>query len=202
MPNHITNIVRVRNKEEKAKVLEVVKSDDKEFDFERILPFPEELKDTQSPSRPIPDEEFAKLTPLEIYNPDEPHSSRKISVSESKRLIAKYGTDNWYDWNCANWGTKWNAYHHDNSGDDEFIFDTAWSHPFPVIEALSKMFPEITFTVKYADEDIGSNFGYYEITNGETEDLEHEIDDEERFCIETKGYDYDDWKADQEEGSE
>jgi hypothetical protein len=46
-------------------------------------------------------------------------------------------------------------------------FDTAWSHPFPVIEALSRKFPEHEIEVKYADEDFGHNLGHYKIKNGE-----------------------------------
>ncbi len=30
------------------------------------------------------------------------------------------------------------------------------------------MFPEATFEIMYADEDIGSNYGAYKIKNGET----------------------------------
>lgn len=71
----------------------------------------------------------------------------------------------WYEWNVANWGTKWNAY------DSEVTvgvvkFDTAWSHPIPVIDALSKVHPDETFEVKFADEDLGQNLGEYKVRNG------------------------------------
>lgn len=70
------------------------------------------------------------------------------------------------DWARGNWGTKWNAYSVEDHG-DVLEFETAWSHPFPVIEALSREFPDETLLVDYADEDLGSNLGQYEMRNGE-----------------------------------
>lgn len=70
------------------------------------------------------------------------------------------------DWNRRVWGTKWNAYSQ-TINDDSLTFDTAWSHPEPVIHALSLKFPEEEISVQYADEDLGSNCGEYIIKNGE-----------------------------------
>jgi hypothetical protein len=36
---------------------------------------------------------------------------------------------NWIDWNCENWGTKWNCYEAIFNGYDTWRFKTAWSHP-------------------------------------------------------------------------
>ena len=82
---------------------------------------------------------------------------------------AKYGDRNWYDWSLANWGTKWNAIDPVEYGDG-VSFQTAWSHPSPVIEELSTMFPDDEIRVAYADEDIGYNLGVYSIKNGEVTD--------------------------------
>lgn len=66
------------------------------------------------------------------------------------------------------WGTKWNAYSQVlDDRTDRMQFETAWAHPFPVIEALSKNFPDHEIEVKYADEDFGHNLGHYKIKNGE-----------------------------------
>lgn len=71
----------------------------------------------------------------------------------------------WYEWNVANWGTKWNGY--DSQVSDGLVrFDTAWSHPEPVIRALSLKHPDETFEVRFADEDLGQNVGEYMIRNG------------------------------------
>lgn len=81
----------------------------------------------------------------------------------------------WRNWSIDNWGTKWNAYDTASESLADGIatlqFDTAWSHPFPVIEALSVKCPEHEFEVAYADEDLGHNLGKYAIKNGERTDL-------------------------------
>lgn len=50
----------------------------------------------------------------------------------------------WYEWSLQNWGTKWNACDAKYSTTDpqhELWFDTAWSPPVAVFEALAKQFP-------------------------------------------------------------
>lgn len=80
----------------------------------------------------------------------------------------------WYEWKVENWGTKWNAYDArilaDVDGMTKLRFDTAWSHPRPIIDKLSAMFPDETIRVRYADEDLGSNLGTYTIRGGAMSD--------------------------------
>jgi len=64
------------------------------------------------------------------------------------------------------WGTKWNAYDQ-TVGAEHIQFNTAWSHPAPVIETLSILHPNEDIHVQYADEDAGYNLGDYVIRNGE-----------------------------------
>ena len=77
----------------------------------------------------------------------------------------------WNGWNRDNWGTKWNGYDstvEPTEGDLVIVrFDSAWSHPFPVMQALSEKFPEDRFEVMFADEDLGYNLGIYTMVNGE-----------------------------------
>ena len=53
--------------------------------------------------------------------------------SEKREELNKLGIPNWYDWNCSNWGTKWdacNVYHMEITDTQiEVFFDTAWSPP-------------------------------------------------------------------------
>lgn len=81
--------------------------------------------------------------------------------------LKKYGASTWYDWCCANWGTKWNAMDcHINVNDRVVAFQTAWSAPEPIVMKCVELFPNITFTWQYADEDTGANTGRYDYRNG------------------------------------
>jgi len=72
-----------------------------------------------------------------------------------------------YHYHCDYWGTKWNAYQQCFKDYDNFNFQTAWSTPKPVFKKLSQMEPDLTFRIKYADEDIGINCGSYVYLNGD-----------------------------------
>ena len=94
-------------------------------------------------------------TPDNIYQGDLGEKERKL-----------YGKNNWYDWNCENWGTKWNAYDNEQKENEIYnviIFETAWSCPKPIIEELAKKYD---FMYYYADEDIGYNCGKKKAING------------------------------------
>ena len=81
--------------------------------------------------------------------------------------IARYGYKTWYGWRRAYWGTKWNAYDCEVSG-DAVTFNTAWNAPLPIYRALGKMFPHAEFEVVFADEDVGANTGHIIIKDGTT----------------------------------
>lgn len=62
---------------------------------------------------------------------------------------------NWYKWNLSHWDTKWDACDVDISRGLTSVhisFRTAWSPPEPVFKAMSTMFPDLTFTVWYEEE--------------------------------------------------
>jgi hypothetical protein len=81
----------------------------------------------------------------------------------------------WYGWSVTYWGTKWNGYSASweelGDGRVRLIFDTAWSHPEPVVTALSEKFPDEVLEVQWADEDLGYNLGSYKIQGGEVSDF-------------------------------
>ena len=86
MPNWIRNKIIVER--DFNQICEFVKSDICLFDFNRIVPMPDELDMHQSPLEWEEGE-----TVLEHLN-------------KSQNLISKYGFDNWYDWQMHNWGIK------------------------------------------------------------------------------------------------
>ena len=64
------------------------------------------------------------------------------------------------------------------------------------------MFPDISFEVKYADENIGSNFGEYTIQNGDTSSILYLAPgslEANEFACEVKGYNYQEYLAEMEE---
>ncbi|MCG7247483.1 hypothetical protein MHK03_06030 [Corynebacterium simulans] len=73
----------------------------------------------------------------------------------------------WFEWSRAHWGTKWSAKHTVIKDElCEIAFDTAWQHPEPVIEELSRLLPHVNFAVIYAEEDLGyGQRGAYYIRN-------------------------------------
>lgn len=107
-----------------------------------------------------------------------------------ENVIPSPEEENWYNWRIENWGTKWDAYDTFRYSDNSIGFNTAWNHPFPVVKKISEIFPDVTFNVKYADEDLGYNLGEYSIKNGivtdETE-FKQGSEDAKHFAMEIQG---------------
>jgi hypothetical protein len=81
----------------------------------------------------------------------------------------RYGSNNWYDWSIAHWGTKWNAYSSDFNGNENTIFfDTAWSAPIPIFQKLAEICYEhqVDFEGAWADENRGYNIGTFDTSEG------------------------------------
>ena len=108
-----------------------------------------------------------------------------VSVEALSQASAYLQIPYWYEWRCNNWGTKWNA--DDVSVHNSIVtFTTAWANAEPVIKALSEKFPEVTITVKFADEDLGGgNNGCYSYTNGVVNWI---TEDSYEFACELWGY--------------
>ena len=134
MPNWCQNNLRIKDNGEKVlELLEYVKNEKGEFTMNKAVPMPKELVNTESPNR--------------------------ASQEEKKRLVEKYGVDNWYDWRCKNWGVKWDASESEfrKDGDDWIIsFQTPWGPPCKFMEKLSVQFPKMTFVLQFAEENMGS----------------------------------------------
>jgi hypothetical protein len=181
MPNHITNLLEVShydftNKADNHQILdafiELVKSEHRDFDLEKVIPMPKELNITSGSitnqaKALFDDKEALYLLSYSRYShlrgiqelrqyinetePDTVAHSLKI-----KSNIEKYGHEDWYSWSVNTWGTKWNTYdgYSKRTSDNEvqYKFDTAWSPPLPVIDVLAKKFPELSFKLQYIDE--------------------------------------------------
>jgi hypothetical protein len=56
--------------------------------------------------------------------------------------------NNWYNFQCDKWGTKWDAGDVSlatSAGEVMISYNTAWSIPTPVIEAMVEQHPDLTF---------------------------------------------------------
>ena len=151
MPNWCSNELIVSGK---AKDLAVFKAqahrpsagENSELDFciSRFIPIPEELVGTKSP--------------VDKPNP---------------KLVKKYGADNWYDWCCNNWGTKWDVEGQAagvSKGKLGYTFDSAWAPPSEAIRRISEMYPTLKFELRFSEEGMGFS-GTQEIMNGEITEL-------------------------------
>ena len=80
----------------------------------------------------------------------------------------KFNTNDWYNFNVREWGTKWDvAVSEDNkypetymegpvaNGENKVVyynFNTAWSVPVPALKKLSAQYPTLLFTLSYEEE--------------------------------------------------
>lgn len=144
MPNWVTNEATITGEKEVIdKICELIKGK-KPFDFNRIIPEPQ-TKDECDPKYFV--------TP-----------NSHISLEEDRPWF------NWYDWHWDNWGTKWNSCdaYTERGTDTKLIvsFNTAWSFPEPIWRKLADLFPNANFDVRFADEDLGNNCGYFYAKDG------------------------------------
>jgi hypothetical protein len=97
-------------------------------------------------------------------------------------LRARYGADCWYEWQNANWGTKWDAgtAHFDASpGRRLYEFSTAWGPPVEWAKKASLRHPSVEITIEY-DEPGMCFAGTFTVRQGEvTRDEQHEYESEE-----------------------
>lgn len=111
---------------------------------------------------------------LYLYYQTEAGRSLFTLGEKALRNIQKYNAPTWYEWNCENWGTKWNSYANQIS-DHEIKFCTAWSCPEPIVQKLAELAGKtkgIEFTWLYADEDMGNNSGIFIFRNGTLQETE------------------------------
>lgn len=163
MPNHVENRVECSNIE----ALWMLR------DFDLIVPMPLSLNVTSGGISRTFEKLFKEgksldeITKILIGDKSE---GCAISAKEIRRYwinMKLFGESCWYEWRWDNWGTKWSAYEYELMDEACYCrFNTAWAHCYPVIEALSKMFPEDVFEVWFAEEFIGTNAGHYVIQNG------------------------------------
>jgi len=166
MPNWCNNSIKLYNCDEPfdqaVKDYLTTDGDETILDFQKIIPMPEELKNTTSPT------------------PDD------INPELQKTLLEKYGADNWYDWSVKHWGTKWNCCD-PFINELGMSFTTAWSPPTPVIEALAKLIKK-DLRMTYVEEGMGFCGEFYAYGNGTVVDNCYEVNNAPETLLEEVGY--------------
>jgi hypothetical protein len=100
--------------------------------------------------RPVIDEIRALVT-----DPD--HDSQLLKWM---RPIPPEEQDNWYDWCCTNWGTKWditNPSVDDDSEEDSITisFDTAWAPPIAAFRHWAQEDGRVQYRLAYIETGMG-----------------------------------------------
>lgn len=199
-----------------------IQNKDGRVDFNEVLPYPGKdsfdgifVSAEKNAERFLNFElsEHPLIRRLELEDRSKPFpvmvGEEKEQFDEMVKNYQEFGYLHSMDFARKVWGTKWNA--GDISVDEntgELCFSTAWSCPFNVFVAWSKKFPDEVISVKYADEDIGSNCGEFSLKNGElvSESIAPEWKQTtpeqrvywQKFACKVLGYDYDEYMSERE----
>ena len=111
--------------------------------------------------------------PFAFWNIVRPEGENLEKYDES--LGAGGASPFWYDWNCENWGTKWDASDVkliDHGPDHkQYTFSTPWAPPIPVLIALSVQHPNLHLELEWEEE---QGFGgTYVFHNGEASETNY-----------------------------
>jgi hypothetical protein len=63
--------------------------------------------------------------------------------------------DDWYDWCCVHWGTKWSAWDpvfQEVDGGLQVRYRTAWDPPHGLLSHLTQQFPDLKIENRYIEE--------------------------------------------------
>lgn len=164
MPNWCNNYIELSHSNPQM-ITRAVKAMKRGEFLQEFVPCPKELRDTTAG-----------------FSADEEAQAELNKQHEAN--IKAHGYPTWYEWNIANWGTKWDLGTVDVNEVTEIsltaTFDSAWSPPIAAMEQLSDMGfevilyyyePGVGFCGKYSSE-----YGEHTYTIGEDE-IPEDIDD-------------------------
>jgi hypothetical protein len=124
------------------------------------------------------------------------------SADQTFADFMKFDTNDWYNFNVREWGTKWDVAVSDNdaftdtnyeetaNGENHVVhynFNTAWSRPMSALLKLSAQYPSLLMTLSY-EEETGWG-GELEMLRGEVIS-ESEYDNQCRDCDATNQMEY------------
>jgi len=168
MPNWCENNLYIQGKPEELRRFHDAVKKDGGYDILRsLVPTPQELTDTVSG-----------------WTNNEAEQAEREKQYEANK--AKYGYKDWYDWQYANWGTKWGDGETDLVGDNfaggdiEFRFETPWGPPIEGFATIAKMFPELNFILTYYEGGMAF-YGLTTFIDGDPIDVCEKLEDLDGF---------------------
>lgn len=190
MANYYQSSLTIRGvRDTIEEIFSLIKNDEDKrvIDFNKVIPMPEDLQiDAESDPELIiilllrqsrlslcygPYSHEVTMARERYEKMDDKRKKHAEEMAEKYLTnIVKYSYANWYSWHIDKWGTKWNSidgYGTQRREGDTIYFETANGFCEPVIEALSKQYPDVEFIYEAADEDIGSNTIKGTYKNGE-----------------------------------
>lgn len=190
MPNWCQNLITITGlKEDLITFKQAVRSDDRDFDFNTLIPMPKELDVTHDS---VTEKAYlfmygsaAQITryastpvssgDVQAFNAKTRANEALMSaVEQYKYNKDHYGCITWYEWCPENWDTKWNAC--DTNIEEikeiengqyslEIFFKTAWSCPKAIYHVIASRYPELRFHAEI-DEEGGYFYGAVDIVEG------------------------------------
>jgi len=167
MPNWCENELRVWGKKEiLERFKEAVSEGEELLSANKLIPYPEAFRIL---------DDATQITVDGVKRRDLTEAEKEIVLAAGLDPTRDGFNQGGYEWCCENWGTKWGFCHvkivdeYDCSEDEieiEYVFDTAWSPPIPLIKKMGEMFPELKFELRYFECGAGFN-GILRIENGE-----------------------------------
>ena len=188
MPNHVTNVIEFDCTVERfTEIAESLKSNPDEplgqVDFNTLIPMPATLNIEAGSRGETGYKAYKEFITQSLHLDDsakneleEAYKSRFKNDPEIWELgkqyynnLMQYGATTWYEWCYEHWNTKWNAYEclTVDPMERKLEFLTAWASVPPIVEAISRKFPDALITYRWADENIGYNVGEVVLQGGQ-----------------------------------
>lgn len=193
MPNWVFNNVTIQGTKEQVDNIKATLN----------TPFSREHENWDIESQSMQTKTYTYSNPVfSFWNIIRPTDLVAYAQQPSRDLDNPFSGNDWYSFNCREWGTKWDVAVHDgdeypetilhehmSEGEDQWLgysFNTAWSPPIPALVKLSSMVPNCVITLSWQEE---QGFGgETEFVNGEiTSNSEYDSqcrDCEEYNCLE------------------
>ncbi|GEM_PF-1189870 len=120
------------------------------------------------------DERQSSMVPPELLEKYRYHDGVDYVAEGEKyiRNLRKYNYPTWFEWRTDNWGVEFNAYHQSfDSAVNTLRFETVIGENFdytcrPVLEQLSKQYPDVTLKVQWVSNGVCANAEQYSLKGG------------------------------------